>query len=321
MSEPVQEQFPGMPERLIRASPSKLLTWVECPRRFRMQYLDRPSPQRRGQRAHTSIGIATHNALRDFWDLPLAQRTPAGVAELVRTRWIELGFRDQRQSARWREIVRTQVTDYLRGADRVTQPRGIERTVSFPSRVAIYDGRIDRIDERPTPTGSFGDESELVVVDYKTGRAVPSAEDARTSLALALYAMGVEKVFRRRCRTVELHHLPSGVQVAYTHTDESLARKLAEADSIAADVRRASGRYASEGIDSPAFPPSPSPMCTWCDFRQHCPEGQRMGPEKSDWAGLVEPDLPADAGEPTVPEGLDVDPITGEVRESAPQER
>ena len=34
--------------------------------------------------AHTSVGIAVHNALRDWWDLPAAQRTPGAGAELVR---------------------------------------------------------------------------------------------------------------------------------------------------------------------------------------------------------------------------------------------
>ena len=75
--------FAGMPTPLYPASPSRLLAWLDCPRRYRMQYLDRPKPEARPQRAHTSVGIVTHNVLRDFWDLPGSQRTPSGVAELV----------------------------------------------------------------------------------------------------------------------------------------------------------------------------------------------------------------------------------------------
>ncbi len=67
--EPVQQMFGGMPTRLYAASPSRLLAWLDCPRRYRMTYLDRPRPPARPQRAHTSIGVATHNALRDYWDL------------------------------------------------------------------------------------------------------------------------------------------------------------------------------------------------------------------------------------------------------------
>jgi RecB family exonuclease len=272
-----QETFAGMPTPLYSGSPSRLMAWLDCPRRYRMQYLDRPKPVARPQRAHTSVGIATHNVLRDFWDLPPDQRTPAGVAELVRTSWIDVGFRDPEQSAAWRMRVREVVTDYLRTSDRERQPVGIERSVSLKTGEVAITGRIDRLDDR---------DGELVVVDYKTGRQVPTDDDARTSLPLALYAVACARMFRRPCHRVELHHVPTGTVAAHEHTDESLERKVAEAESIASDLRRADADYAEVGVESTRFAPRPSALCSWCDFREHCPEGQAQGPEKSDWAGL-----------------------------------
>ena len=272
-----QATFAGMPTPLYSGSPSRLLAWLDCPRRYRMQYLDRPRPQARPQRAHTSVGIATHNALRDFWDLPVGQRTPDGVAELVRSSWIDVGFRDPQQSAGWRLRVRDAVTEYLRSSDRDNQPVGIERSVSLKTDEVAITGRIDRLDDR---------EGELVVVDYKTGRQVPTDDDARTSLPLALYAVAASRMFRRPCHRVELHHVPSGTIAAHEHTDESLARKIAEAESIASDLRRADAEFKELGVESTRFAPRTSAICSWCDFRAHCPEGQQMGPEKSDWAGL-----------------------------------
>ncbi|WP_235509110.1 PD-(D/E)XK nuclease family protein [Terrabacter sp. Soil810] len=272
-----QTTFAGMPTPLYSGSPSRLLAWLDCPRRYRMQYLDRPRPQARPQRAHTSVGIATHNALRDFWDLPAARRTPAGVAELVRSSWIDVGFRDPEQSAAWRLRVRDAVTEYLRVSDRDHQPVGIERSVSLKTDEVAITGRIDRLDDR---------QGELVVVDYKTGRQVPTDDDARTSLPLALYAVAASRMFRRPCHRVELHHVPSGTIASHEHTDESLARKVAEAESIASDLRRADAEFKEVGVESTRFAPRTSAICSWCDFRAHCPEGQQMGPEKSDWAGL-----------------------------------
>ena len=89
-----------MPAPLYAASPSKLLAFLDCPRRYRLQYLDRPSPEKRRQRAHTSLGNAVHNALRDWWDLP--ERTPEAGAGLVDRAWIDVGFRDGEQSREWR---------------------------------------------------------------------------------------------------------------------------------------------------------------------------------------------------------------------------
>ena len=87
--------------------------------------------------------------------------------------------------------------------------------------VLAFNGRADRIDSRPGPDGP-----ELVIVDYKTGRTGLDADDARGSQALALYAYAAERVFRRPCRRVELHHLPTGTVAAHEHTDESLARQV-----------------------------------------------------------------------------------------------
>ncbi len=274
-SQPTQDAFPGMPTPLYAASPSKLLAFLDCPRRYRFQYLDRPSPEKRRQRAHTSLGSAVHNALRDWWDL--AERTPAAAGGLVDRAWIDVGFRDGAQSREWRERMRGAVTAYLAGVDPGTQPMGIERTVSFVSDDLRLTGRIDRLDDR---------EGELVVVDYKTSRVPSSDDDARTSLPMALYAAAVWKMFRRRTLRVELHHVPTGQVGAHEHTPESLSRKVEQARSIARDARRADADFAARGAESAMFPPVTGPLCSWCDFRAHCPEGQLAGAEKSDWAAL-----------------------------------
>lgn len=272
---PQQAAFPGMPEPLWGGSPSKLLTFLDCPRRYRMAYLDRPRPAARPQRAHTSLGIAVHNALRDWWDQP--ERTPQAGGRLVEKAWIDVGFRDAAQSAQWRSRMREAVTGYLERSGPQDRPVGIERTVSFVSDDLRVQGRVDRLDDR---------DGELVVVDYKTSRQVPTDDDARTSLPLALYAAAVWKMFRRPVRRVELHHVPSGTVAAHEHTGESVGRHVERARSIMRDARRADADFARHGADSSMFPAVTGPLCGWCDLRAHCPEGQAAAPEKADWAAL-----------------------------------
>lgn len=274
---PVQTALAGMPTPLYSASPSRLLAWLECPRRYRMQYLDRPRPTPRPQRAHTSMGVAVHNALRDWWDLPSVERTPDGGARTLVAAWIHAGFRDAEQSARWRDKAAGEVARYLSGISPGWEPRGRERTVALKTSVLSVAGRVDRLDQRG---------EELVVVDYKTSRTPPTVEDARTSLPLALYAVAAARTLRRRCVRVELHHVPSGAVVAHEHTAESLQRKVAEAESIATDLRSADAEHREAGADSQRFPARISALCGWCDLRAHCPEGQRVGDEKSSWAAL-----------------------------------
>ena len=130
------------------------------------------------------------------------------------------------------------MSDYLRGVDRFQQPFGVERTVSLHTKTLAVTGRLDRLDDR---------HGELVVVDYKTGRAALSDDDARNSLPLALYAAAVGAMFGCRCLWVELHHLSTGKVLAHEQTPATLVRKVEEAESIALDLCRAEADYADLG--------------------------------------------------------------------------
>lgn len=282
-----QEQlgFADMPVRLYSAAPSRLTSYLDCPRRYRMAYLERPTPQKGPPWGHNSVGASVHTALAKWWDLPEARRTPeAGGALLVR-HWLADGFRNDTQAEDARERARMQVERYLEGVDPADEPIGVERTVSLKTRRAALWGRVDRIDDRP--------EEGLVVVDYKTGRSVLTEDDARTSLALAVYAAAAARTFHRSCTRVELHHLPSGQVSVWEHTEESLARHLRRADSIAAEVAGLDERYRAglspEEADE-AFPANVGPLCGWCDFNRVCEVGRAAVPAREPWAGVVTDD-------------------------------
>jgi hypothetical protein len=88
---------------------------------------------------------------------------------------------------------------------------------------------------------------------------------------------------------VELHHLPTGEVLAWSHTDESLARHLGRAEDIAAECAAADERM-RDGLPpdryDEVFPPRPAPSCGWCDFRRHCPEGTAAAITRRPWDGL-----------------------------------
>jgi RecB family exonuclease len=279
--------FEGMPRRLYTCTPTRLTTWLDCPRRYRMSYLDRPVPPKGPPWAHNSLGASVHNALAAWWRLPLARRTVEAAGALLDQGWISEGYASDAQSARYRDWARGMVEAYVAGLDPAEEPAGVERTVATRTDVIAVSGRIDRLDERPLPDGG----TELVVVDYKTGRHVLSVDDARSSLALALYALAAGRVLRRDCRRVELHHLPTGQVFGWEHTAQSLSRHLRRAEEVAAECAEADERMraplASEKFDE-VFPPRPGPACGWCDYLRHCPEGQAAAVPRRPWDGLAE---------------------------------
>ncbi|MFL6142359.1 MAG: RecB family exonuclease [Labedaea sp.] len=271
--------FDSMPRRLIRVTPARLNVWTDCPRRYRMAYLDRPTPPRGGPWAHSTLGAVVHNALRAFFDLPVRQRTPEAAVALVKQGWKDDGFAGPEQSAVYRERAAGWVADYVAGVDVDIEPVGLERWVSAPAGTIVAEGRVDRIDER-------GD--ELVIVDYKTGRFGLGADDARGSQALALYVIAARRTLRRPCRRVELHHLPTGSVVAWEHTEESLGRHQARAEETAEEIALARDTLDAGGDQEVLFPANVGRQCSWCDFRRSCPEGQAAVPQAQSWAMLAD---------------------------------
>jgi RecB family exonuclease len=270
-----------MPRRLFKCTPSRLAAF-DCPRRYRFAYVDRPAPARGPATAHNTLGAVVHVALHRWWQLDRDKRTPEAAAVLIDRTWQSAGFRDEAQAVQWRAIAQRWVRRYAARLDPDDEPVGVERSVATPAAGLVIEGRVDRIDDR-------GD--ALVVVDYKTGRTAPTHDDVRGSQALALYVLAVRRTLRRACTRVELHHLPTDRVVAFEHTDESLARHLQRAQQTADDIVAATDTLASGADRDDVFPARPSPGCSWCDFRAHCPEGRAASEARDPWSAL--PDLAA----------------------------
>ncbi|SMD22197.1 RecB family exonuclease [Lentzea albidocapillata] len=266
------------PRRLVRVTPAKLSTWTSCPRRFRMTYLDRPSPPRGGAWAHNTLGAVVHNALKALFDLPPDRRTPDQAVALLNRQWKSEGFRDVDQAAEYRGRAQSWVHEYVSSLDVDFEPLGVERWVSSPTDRIVAEGRVDRIDYR---------DGELVIVDYKTGRHVLTSDDARGSQALALYALAARRTLRKPCRKVELHHLPSGSIAVWEHTEESLARHVRRAEEAADEIDLATETLKAGGDQEVLFPAVTGRQCQWCDFRRSCAEGQAAAPSLDPWALLA----------------------------------
>lgn len=272
-----QPLLPGMPVQLVAASPSKLSAYEDCPRRYRYAYLDRPAPPKGPPWAHNSLGASLHTALRNWYELPGGERRPEAAATLLRAGWVREGYRDLDQERQvWRRALGW-LESYLSSSDLPAEPLGVERVVAARTSVMAFSGRADRIDSRPG--------GELAVVDYKTGRGPLTTDDARGSAALALYAFAARRVFRRPCRRVELHHLPSGTVAAAELSEESVDRQVRRAEATATDIRAAQQAMAGGADPDSAFPASPGPKCGWCDYRRSCPAGQEV-PAKDPWVAV-----------------------------------
>ncbi|WP_097318694.1 RecB family exonuclease [Paractinoplanes atraurantiacus] len=269
-----------MPERLFVCTPSKLGAFTDCPRRYKYAYVERPAPPKGPPWAHNSLGASVHTALKNWYGLPVGRRDPGVLPTLLKSTWVREGYRDVDQERAAYRAALGWLETYVSGLDPDDEPLGVERTVAAKTAVLALNGRADRIDSRPGPSGP-----EAVIVDYKTGRTGTDADDARGSMALALYAFAAQRVFRRPSYRVELHHLPTGTVAAHEHTEESLSRQVRRAEDTARDIMAAE-KAVADGADPDAeFPTNPGPLCGWCDFRKVCPAGAET-PAKEPWAAV-----------------------------------
>ncbi len=277
---PEQLGFAGMPERLFVCTPSKLGSYADCPRRYRHSYVDRPAPPKGPPWAHNSLGASVHTAMKNWYGVAADRRAADNLPTLLKATWVREGYRDVDQERVAYRAALGWLETYVKGLDPAVEPLGVERVVATKTAVLAFNGRADRIDSRQGPDGP-----EAVIVDYKTGRSGLSADDARGSQALALYAYAAQRVFRRPSYRVELHHLPTATVAVHEHTEESLARQVTRAEDTARDIIAAEKAVAAGADPDAEFPTNPGALCSWCDFRKTCPAGIEAA-TKEPWAAV-----------------------------------
>jgi putative RecB family exonuclease len=261
----------------VKLSPKAAATYIDCPKRYRFEYVDRPRPHRTGGPwAHTVLGLVVHEVLARWATFDPTERTPKRAQGLLAARWRDDGFRDGEQASQWF----TRASDWLEAycsRPEVQQANviGNERTVAAVyasekgGRPINIEGRVDRIDQR---------DDGLVVIDYKTGKRPPDEAEAAGSYALAVYVYGARRILGRAygwCTRAEVHHLPTGTIVSVDYTRERIARVLDRLVELAAEIEGAT-----------TYPARPSGLCGSCDFLSHCAEGQARATRADGWAYL-----------------------------------
>jgi putative RecB family exonuclease len=104
---------------------------------------------------------------------------------------------------------------------------------------------------------------ELVVTDYKTGRA-PGEKYEQTKLAgVHFYAFLCEEVFGRRPARIQLFHLREPVAIINTPSEQSIRGLRQRTQAVWTAVERA--------CDREDFRPRPSGLCDYCAYKPYCP--------------------------------------------------
>lgn len=266
-------------------SPSRLSSFTSCGLQFRFTAIDRlPEPPT----VAATRGTLVHAALEELFTLPAEQRVPGAAdacldAAVERLRidpdWTGLHL-DDAGEARMRAEAADLVTRYFRLEDPTTvHPVGLELKIEVEVGGVRLRGIIDRLDLV---------DGELVVTDYKTGRAPGDGNARQRMTGVHLYSLMCERWFGRRPVRVQLLHLAEPVKIVAEPTEQStrgLSRRL---EAVWQAVETACERE--------DFRPRPSPRCDWCAFQQWCPA---FGGDPLQAAGDLERQAVAASGQGT----------------------
>lgn len=241
-------------------SPSKVKAFRTCGLAFRFSDVERLPTE---PSVPAVKGTLVHRALQLLFDLPAPRRTAEAAHRLVDTaraqmaddpEWTGLDL-DPEAEADLVADAHTLVDGYLRLEDpRTVTPVGLEVQMEVDLGRVRARGIIDRLEII---------DGELVVTDYKTGRAPRRNREREHLQGVAFYALLCDRLLGRTPARVQLLHLRESERIVTTPTAQAmraLERRLEAAwDAI---VR------ACERDD---FRPRPGPLCDWCSFRAFCP--------------------------------------------------
>ncbi|CAN5512356.1 RecB family exonuclease [soil metagenome] len=243
-------------------SPSKVSTFKDCALAFRFSAIDRlPEP--------TSMpavkGTTVHKALELLFDAEASERTPERAQRCL-TDALELMTSDEEylslemtpeDQAAFAADAAVMVERYFQLEDpRRIQPVGTELMLETHLGSLLVRGIIDRLEE--------DENGDLIVTDYKTGRAPSPAQEQARLGGVHFYAFLCERVLGRRPAKVQLMYLGKQPQTITTVPSEQSIRGMEKkVGAIWSAVERA--------CEHEDFRPKQSALCNWCSFKAYCP--------------------------------------------------
>jgi len=252
-------------------TPSKVASFKDCALAFRFSAIDKlPEPSS----APALKGTLVHRVLeRLFWELEAGKRTLDEALQRLGEEAETFFQSEEYLSLELSENERTKFQDdaekLVRNYFTLEDPNtvntvGTELMLESQSGTMLLRGIIDRLDK--------DENGDLIVVDYKTGRAPGANFEAGKMAGVHFYAHLCEEVMGRRPVAVKLLYLKEPVSITAIPSPQSIRGLTVKTKAIWSAVEKACERE--------DFRPNPGKLCSWCSFHDHCPAQGGTLPER-----------------------------------------
>ena len=242
----------------MRLSYSSLGTYQTCPLKYKFKEIDRLKEPKSKEAV---FGTLVHSTLKFFHEPALLPPSLEDALNHFAKNWNDAvyGNPDEERAAFSAGV------DMIRRYAEHNDPKQFTIVaLESPFQIEIADahgathtvkGIIDRIDK--TADG-------YEIIDYKTGRKMPSQSDVDQNLQLSVYAKAFlarypQEIGNLDHLTVSLYFLKHGVKLSSRRTIEDLKG----VDDIFLET--------IGEIEAKHFEPRVNPLCDWCGFQKICP--------------------------------------------------
>ncbi len=266
-------------------SPTKLRTYLLCPAKYRLEYIDKLGRFYHRARAGYAFGHSLHRALDAFHNAGGTETVTAeDLTASLETVWVAKGYTDTEQETAFREegvrILQEYHAASVAARSAAAEPEAppppttlwTEKTLRMDLSPEIaLSGRIDRVDEHA--------DGSLEIVDYKSGRDTVNNEEVKDSLALSIYQILVKQKMPDRRVFATLVALRTGARASAELDETERAEIAAACHDTGEEIRNR---------DWESVLPVVNDHCPYCDFLPHC---SRFWRKQAREQGVPPPDI------------------------------
>ena len=244
---------------------SQLAAFSNCPLQYKFAFvLKIPVPT---DKASLIFGRVLHNVLNEFLE-PLLDSKQAFqnslfgetkvvnlndkiLLEIYERRWQPDGYNNKEERDNYYLKGKKILNSFFERLATEGQPDVLflEKNFTFKIGEGVIKGAIDRVDRLTDGT--------LEIIDYKTGNPKEKLEysDKRQ---LILYKIFLEEFLNIKANLLSYYYLEGGYKTSFVAKDKDVEKLRLEVLKEIAEIKKGN------------FPPNPSELCKYCDFRDIC---------------------------------------------------
>jgi putative RecB family exonuclease len=246
-------------------SHSRLETYRNCPRLYKLQYIDKVEIEET-ESVEAFMGGRVHEVLEKVYKdvrmtkLPTLEEVLGHYEKLWAANWHDgvTIVRKDYTADHYKEVGRRCLTEYYEKYHPFDESRtiSIEHLIFFPlddTKQYWIRGVIDRL--------SIAEDGTYEIHDYKTSGRLPTQEHIDKDRQLALYHIAIERMWPD-VKDIDLvwHYLVFGKELRSRRSTGALKTLRSEVKDII--------RTIEQDTD---FRPKESPLCDWCAYPEYCP--------------------------------------------------